>query len=74
LLIGDRRLPQVHRPSIRQRQGQTDGIHALITVGSCPCTLRLIQQPDKPGTMPSVQHVYEGVLPWSRICSSTSSR
>ena len=46
----------------------------LTYVGSCPCSLRLIQQPDKPGTMPSVQHVYEGVLPWSRICSSTSSR
>src|SRR5438445_9044555 len=28
--------------------------------GSCPCSLRLIQQPDKPGTMPSLQHVYEG--------------
>src|SRR5439155_21823310 len=41
---------------------------------SCPCSLRLIQQPDKLGTMPSLQHVYEGVLPWSLICSSTSSR
>jgi hypothetical protein len=42
--------------------------------GSCPCSLRLIQQPDKPGTMPSLQHMYEGVVPWSRICSSTSLR
>jgi hypothetical protein len=40
----------------------------------CTCSLRLIQQPDKPGTMPSFQHVYEGGLPWSRIFSSTSSR
>ena len=43
-------------------------------VGSCPCSLRLIQQPDKPSTMPSLQHMYEGVVPWSRIWSSTSSR
>jgi len=42
--------------------------------GSCPCSLRLIQQPDKPGKMSSFQHVYEGVLPWYRLCSSTSSR
>jgi DMSO/TMAO reductase YedYZ molybdopterin-dependent catalytic subunit len=42
--------------------------------GSCPCSLRLIQQPDKSGTMPSLQHVYEGVLPWSLISLSTSSR
>ena len=43
--------------------------------GSCTCILRLIREPDKPGTMPSLQHVYEGVLPWSLIiCSSTSSR
>jgi NitT/TauT family transport system substrate-binding protein len=42
--------------------------------GSCPCSVRLIQQPDKPGKMPLFQPVYEGVLPWSRICSSTSSR
>ena len=41
---------------------------------SCPCSLRLIQQPGKPGTIPSFQHVYEGVLPWYRLCSSTSSR
>jgi hypothetical protein len=41
---------------------------------SCTCSLRLIQQPDKPGKIPSFQHVYEGVLPWSRIFSSTSSR
>jgi hypothetical protein len=40
----------------------------------CTCSLRLIQQPAKPGKMPSLQHVYEGVLPWYRICSSTSSR
>src|SRR5437867_12701558 len=38
-------------------------------LGSCPCSLRLIQQLDKPGTMPSFQHVYEGVLPWYRIFS-----
>ena len=46
----------------------------FLTDGSCPCSLRLIQQPDKPGTMPSFQPVYEGVLPWSCIFSSTSSR
>jgi len=40
----------------------------------CPCSLWLIQQPDKPGKMPSLQHVYEGVLPWYLIFSSTSSR
>ena len=40
----------------------------------CPCSLRLIQQPDKPGKIPSLQHVYEGVLPWYLIFSSTSSR
>src|SRR2546422_66169 len=41
--------------------------------GSCTRSLRLIPQPDKPGKMPSFQHMYEGVLPWYRICSSTSS-
>ena len=40
----------------------------------CTCSLRLIQQPDKPGTMPSFQHVYERILPWCLIFSSTSSR
>ena len=49
-------------------------IHALRWKGSCTCSLRLIQQPDKPGKMPSLHPVYEGVLPWYRICSSTSSR
>jgi hypothetical protein len=44
------------------------------TIGSCPCSLRLILQPDKPGKMLSFQHVYEGVLPWSRLFCSTSSR
>jgi NAD(P)-dependent dehydrogenase (short-subunit alcohol dehydrogenase family) len=42
--------------------------------GWCTCSLRLIPQPEKPGKIPSFQHVYEGVLPWSRIFSSTSSR
>ena len=28
--------------------------------GSCPCSLRLIQQPDKPGKIPSFLHMYEG--------------
>src|SRR5215468_7765317 len=28
--------------------------------GSCTCSLRLTQQPDKPGKMPSLQPVYEG--------------
>src|SRR5713101_3793411 len=37
------------------------------TVRSCTRSLRLIPQPDKPGTMPSLQHVYEGVLPWYRL-------
>jgi len=41
---------------------------------SCPCSLRLIQQPDKLGTMPSFLHVCEGVVPWYLIFSSTSSR
>ena len=41
---------------------------------SCTRSLRLIPQPDKPGKMLSLQHAYEGVLPWSRICFSTSSR
>ena len=41
---------------------------------SCPCSLRLFQQPDKLGKMPSFLHVCEGVLPWYRIFSSTSSR
>jgi hypothetical protein len=39
-------------------------------LGLCPWSLRLIQQPDKPGKMPSLQHVYEGILPWYRIFSS----
>src|SRR5215471_13837532 len=42
--------------------------------GSCTRSLRLIPQPDKPGKMLSLQHVYEGGLPGSRICFSTSSR
>ena len=41
---------------------------------SCPCSLRLIQQPDKLGKMPSFLHVCEGVLPWYLIFSSISSR
>jgi hypothetical protein len=48
--------------------------HAGGHTGSCTCSLRLIQLPDKPGKIPSFQHVYEGVLPWYRIFSSTSSR
>jgi hypothetical protein len=40
---------------------------------SCTRSLGLIPQPDKPDKMPSFQHMYEGVLPWYRICSSTSS-
>ena len=45
-----------------------------LPAGSCTCSLRLIQLPDKPGKIPSLQHVYEGVLPWYRIFSFTSSR
>jgi hypothetical protein len=45
-----------------------------INVGLCTCNLRLIQQPDKPGKMPSFQHMYEGALPWYLIYSSTSLR
>ena len=44
------------------------------TTRSCTRSLRLIPQPDKPGKMPSFQHLYEGVLPCYRLCSSTSSR
>jgi hypothetical protein len=51
-----------------------DGLHRQFVAGLCTCSLRLIQQPDKPGKMPSFQPVYEGVLPWSRIFSSPSSR
>ena len=40
--------------------------------GSCPCSLRLIQQPDKPGKMSSFQHVCEEVLPWFPIFFCTS--
>jgi hypothetical protein len=43
-------------------------------VGWCTCSLRLIQQPAKSRKMPSSQPVYEGVLPWCLIFSSTSSR
>ena len=32
----------------------------IIFEGLCTCSLRLIQQPDKPGKMPSFQHMYEG--------------
>jgi hypothetical protein len=46
----------------------------LLSLWSCTCSLRLIQLPDKPGKIPSLQHVYEGVLPWYRIFSFTSSR
>jgi hypothetical protein len=42
--------------------------------GSCTRSLRLIPQSGKPGKMLSLQHVYEGVLPWYRIFSSPSSR
>ena len=46
----------------------------LLKDWSCPCSLRLIQQPDKLGKMPSFLHVCEGVLPWYLIFSSISSR
>src|SRR5262249_37440888 len=38
------------------------------TSGSCTCSLRLTQQPDKPGKMPSLQPVYEG-----RFCHGLAS-
>jgi hypothetical protein len=34
---------------------------------SCTSSLRLIPATYKLGTMPSFQHLYEGVLPWSPI-------
>jgi hypothetical protein len=40
----------------------------------CPCGLRRMQRPDKPETMPSLQHVYEGVVPWCLLLSSLRSR
>src|SRR6266704_3440287 len=46
---------------------------AFLASRSCTRSVRLIPQPDKPGTMLSLQHVYEGVVPWSLICFSTSS-
>src|SRR5262249_29271232 len=45
-----------------------------LTLRSCTRSLRLIPQPENPGKVLSLQRVYEGVLPWSRLCSSTSSR
>jgi hypothetical protein len=37
--------------------GLTPGLRRRLKRGSCPCNLRLIQQPDKPGKIPSFQHV-----------------
>jgi hypothetical protein len=31
--------------------------------GSCPSNLRLIRQPDRPGKIPSLLYLYEGLLP-----------
>ena len=42
--------------------------------GSCPSSLRLIRQPDRPGKIPSLLHLYEGLLPWFPISFSTSWR
>jgi hypothetical protein len=39
---------------------------------SCTSSLRLIPATYKLGTMPSFQHLYEGVLPWSPISFSPS--
>src|SRR5215510_6891536 len=39
---------------------------------SCTSNLRLIRQPDRPGTIPSLLYLYEGLLPWSPISFSTS--
>jgi hypothetical protein len=50
-----------------------EAVGAEADVRSCPCSLRLIQQPDKPGKMPSLQPVYEGVLPWSLLFSRVYS-
>jgi len=44
----------------------------FVGAGSCPCNLRLIRQPDKPGTIPSLLHLYEGVVPWFPISFSPS--
>ena len=53
---------------------QEVNLYAQAGEWSCPCSLRLIQQPDKLGKMPSFLHVCEGVLPWYLIFSSISSR
>src|SRR5262249_36554091 len=50
-----------------------EGLHQQLALWWCTCSLLLIQQPAKTCKIPSLQHVYEGVLPWCLICSSTSS-
>src|SRR5262245_38021735 len=44
----------------------------LTTCGSCTSSLRLIRQPDIPGTILSFEPLYEGVLPWSLLSFSPS--
>src|SRR5262249_15923892 len=44
----------------------------MFTMRSCTSNLRLIRQPDRPGTIPSLLYLYEGLLPWSPLSFSTS--
>src|SRR5262249_38319275 len=39
---------------------------------SCTSNLRLIRQPDRPGKIPSLLSLYEGLWPWSPLSFSTS--
>src|SRR5262249_38337554 len=64
-----------HQPGKRNTQ-QIERKHLTLRTRIkrwCTCSLLLIQQPAKTCKIPSLQHVYEGVLPWCLICSSTSS-
>ena len=62
------------KPHVGQQRANIMAIVEDAKLGSCPCSLRLFQQPDKLGKMPSFLHVCEGVWPWYRLFSSTSSR
>src|SRR2546426_7448751 len=53
-------------------QGSGSGDTLTELRGSCTSNLRLIRQPDRPGTIPSLLYLYEGLLPWSPISFSTS--
>jgi hypothetical protein len=68
-------LSRMYAVVLSTHAGLTRGaVRGTSDVWLCTCNLRLIQLPDKPGKIPSFQHVYEGVLPWYRIFSSTSLR